>query len=76
MNYYSEIKNKLSENNIVVSDVKVYLEENYDIKKITVKVGNLNGNNTTFSNLNSVIKYINKEYEIDYSKIEVIEEGE
>ena len=71
----SEIKNKLSENNIVVSDIKVYLEENYDIKKITVKINNLNGNNTTFSNLNSVIKYINKEYQIDYSKIEVIEEG-
>lgn len=70
-----DVKNKLSEKNIETSDVQVYLEEDYNIKKITVNINNLSNDDIAFSNLNSVIKYINEEYEIDYSKIEVIEEG-
>lgn len=70
-----DIKNKLSEKNIEVNDVKIYLEENYEIKKISLNIDNLNNDSMLFSDLNSVIKYINEEYKIDYSKIEVIEEG-
>lgn len=70
-----DIKNKLSEKNIKVNNVQVYLEENYNIKKISLNINNLENNNILFSDLNSVIKYINEEYGIEYSKIEVIEEG-
>lgn len=70
-----DIKEKLSEKNIEVNDVQVYLEENYEIKKISLNIKNINNDNILFSDLNSVIKYINEEYEIEYSKIEVIEEG-
>lgn len=70
-----DIKEKLLKKNINVKDIQIYLEDNYDIKKINIEISNLNSNNILFSDLNSVIKYINEEYEIDYSKIEVIEEG-
>lgn len=70
-----DIKSKLIERNVKVKDIQIYLENDYNIKKINVEVENLNDNSVLFSDLNSVIKYINEEYQIDYSKIEVIEEG-
>ena len=71
----NDIKNKLDEKNIKLNNVEVFLEENYEIRKISLNINNLNKDNILFSNLNSVIKYINEEYKVDYSKIEVIEEG-
>ena len=70
-----DINKKLSEKNIEVNEIEIFLEDNFDIKKITIDINNLKNNDTAFSNLNSVIKFINEEYEVDYSKIEVIEEG-
>lgn len=71
----NDIKNKLDEKNIKLNNVEVFLEENYEIRKISLNINNLNKDSILFSNLNSVIKYINEEYKVDYSKIEVIEEG-
>lgn len=70
-----DIKLKLNEKSINVNDIEVYLEDDYSIKKITIEIKNINSDNILFSDLNSVIKYINEEYKVDYSKIEVIEEG-
>jgi len=70
-----DIKIKLNNKNIEVNDIQIYLEDDYTIKKINLEIKNLNNSNISFSDLNSIIKYINEEYEIDYSKIEVIEEG-
>ena len=71
----NDITNKLKEKNINVSNVDVYLEDDYDIKKIILNIKNLNNDNGLFLDLNSVVKYITEEYGIEYSKVEVIEEG-
>lgn len=70
-----DIENKLKEKKIEVVSTDIYLEDNYDIKKVIVNIKNLNNNDTLFLDLNSVVKYITEEYGIEYSKVEVIEEG-
>lgn len=71
----ADIASKLKEKNMEVISTDVYLEDNYDIKKIIVNIQNLNGNNALFLDLNSIVKYITEEYGIEYSKVEVVEEG-
>lgn len=71
-----DIEKKLKDNEIEVRDISIYLEDNYDIKKISININNLNSNSKKFSNLNNIVKYITEQYCIDYSKIEVVEEGQ
>lgn len=75
LNMKSDIDEKLSKRNIKANDVEIYLEDNYDIKKIKICIDNLKDDELLFSNINTIVKNISEEYQIDYSKIEVIEEG-
>ncbi|MEG1705015.1 MAG: stage III sporulation protein AF [Clostridia bacterium] len=70
----NDIKNKLAFKDVAVNDIYILLAENYDIQKIQVKIKKLK--NSSFLTVNELIEYINNEYDIAYSKIEVIESGE
>ena len=70
-----DIKSKLEGKNIKVKEITVYLEDDYNVKKIYINIDNLENENSDIKNVNEIIKYINEEYKIDYSKIEVVEEG-
>lgn len=74
-NIKTSIIQKLEAKGIQTKEVLVYLEENYDVKKVSVTIKNLNQSDLLFQNLNHIVQYIHEEYEIDYSKIEVVEEG-
>lgn len=69
----SDITSKLLVRNVVVKDVQVFLSEDYNIEKIEVKIKRLTSG-TNLEAVNKVAEYINSEYDIDYSKITVIEE--
>jgi stage III sporulation protein AF len=72
--FKKDIESKLIFRGINVTDVYVILTESYDIEKVRVKTEKLNG--TTLDEVSKVIGYINEEYDIDFSKIEVIESGD
>ena len=74
-NIKNDIELKLNQYNIKTKNIEIYLEANYDIKKIRINIENLNKDSTMFSNLNKVVTDINENYQIDYEKIEVVEEG-
>lgn len=69
-----DIQNKLILKNVNVKDVYISISDSYDIQKIQIKIQKLK--NSNFVSINQLIEYINIEYDIPYSKIEVIESGE
>jgi stage III sporulation protein AF len=69
-----DIESKLTLKGIDVTEVYITLAENYDVEKVQVKTGKLT--DSTLNEVSKVIEYINNEYDIDYSKIEVIESGD
>lgn len=72
----NDIKLKLASKGVSVKNVDISVNENYDISKIEVYVKKLNKNTSTIASVNKVVEYINTEYDIEFSKITVIEEGE
>ncbi len=70
-----DIKSKLQEKGVTVNKVEIFMDDNYNIQKIEVNIAKLDGKNSTLDSVNTVVKYVNSEYGIEYSKIEVIEEG-
>ncbi|MDD3303732.1 MAG: stage III sporulation protein AF [Clostridia bacterium] len=71
----TDIKAKLEEKRIVVKKVEVFVSENYDIQKIEINIEKVNSDTADLSSVTQIVKYINEQYDIHYSKIEVIEEG-
>lgn len=72
--FKKDIESKLTLKGVNVKEVYVTLAENYDVQKVQVKTKKLT--DSTLSEVSKVIEYINSEYDIDYSKIEVIESGD
>ena len=69
-----DITNKLSQKGIDIQKIEIFMNDNYDIEKIEISIGKIK-EGTSIENVNTVVKYINEEYQIDYSKIVVVEEG-
>ena len=70
-----DVEDRLQEKNVSVNKINVLLSDEYDIQKIEVNIKKVNNMGATIDNVNEVVRYINSEYDIDYSKITVIEEG-
>lgn len=75
-NLKSDVMFKLAHKDVVVNSINISVDDDYNITKIEVKIAKINVEKTSLNSVNEVIKYINSEYDIDYSKISVIEEGE
>lgn len=71
----TDVKNKLKEKGVTVNRVEIFMNENYDIEKLEIHIAKLKGD-ATVNTVTGVVKYINEQYDISYSKIEVTEEGE
>ena len=69
-----DIESKLNLKGVSVIETYISLAENYDIQKMQIKIKKLS--ESSLSEVSKVIEYINSEYDIDYSKIEVIESGD
>lgn len=72
--FKKDIESKLTVKNIAVKEIDISIADNYDIQKVRVKIKKLADNE--LNQVSKVIEYINTEYDIDYSKIEVIESGD
>ncbi len=71
-----DIQTKLLLKNIDVENIYIDMDDDYNINKINITIGNLgNKENNLILSVNKIVEYINSEYDIDYSKITVTEEG-
>ena len=70
----NDVKSKLEGKSIVVKSVDVFISDNYDIEKIEINIEKIDTSKASISSVTQIVKYINEEYDIGYSKIEVIEE--
>lgn len=70
-----DIETKLTQNGVGVVKSNVFLDSDYNIEKIEINIESIEKKNTKISSVTEVVKYINEEYDIDFSKIVVIEEG-
>ena len=75
-NLKSDVMFKLAHKDVEVNSINISVDDDYNVTKIEVKIAKINIEKTSLNSVNEVIKYINSEYDIDYSKISVIEEGE
>ncbi len=71
----SDVTAKLEEKGITVQDIEIFVTDQYNIEKMEVKIGKIDEEKSSINSVNEVVKYINNVYELDYSKISVIEEG-
>ncbi len=70
-----DVTNRLSQNGVEVIKTEIFVDSEYNIEKVEINVKKLNEDNVKLSSVTQVVKYINEEYDIDLSKIIVIEEG-
>lgn len=69
-----DVSNKLTSQKVVVNNIQIIISGEYDIEKIDIKIKKLDGKEAKLSSVNEVVKYINEQYDIDFSKITVVEE--
>lgn len=67
-----DIKNRLESKNITVKSINVAVDDNYDIIRLEIKILK---SKTGIVSVNEIVKYVNNEYGIDYTKISIVEEG-
>lgn len=67
-----DIKDKLESKNITVKSINVAVDDNYDISRLEIKILK---SKTGIVSVNEIVKYVNNEYGIDYTKISIVEEG-
>lgn len=75
-NLKSDVMLKLAEKNIVVNDINIVIDDDYNITKMEIKIAKIDNKNASINSVSQMISYINTQYDIDYSKITVVEEGE
>lgn len=75
-NLKSDVMFKLAHKDIEVNNINIVVDDDYNIKRIELKISKIDGEKTNLGSVNEIVKYINSEYDIDYSKIIVVEEGE
>lgn len=71
-----DIKNKLLQNSIQIVKSEIFVDSEYNIEKIEINIKKIDENNSKFSSVTQVVKYINEQYDVDFSKIVVIEEAD
>ena len=76
LNMKKDIQNKLEEKGIVVKTIDMFLTDQYNVEKLEICIDKINVKRTSLENVTDVVKYINEQYDLDFSKIQVIEEGE
>ncbi len=67
-----DIDVKLKDKKVLVNEIDILVDEEYNIKKIYIEIAKTE----SIANINEVVEYINTEYDISYSSIEVVEKGE
>ncbi len=75
-NFKKDITYKLEQKGITVNTIDIFLTEQYNVEKIKINIQKIDTAKSSLSDVNNVVKYINEEYDIEYTKIEVVEEGE
>ncbi|CDC78554.1 stage III sporulation protein AF SpoIIIAF [Clostridium sp. CAG:465] len=75
-NLKSDVMFKLAHKDIVVNNINIVVDDEYNVTKIELNIAKLDNEKTDLGSVNEVVGYINSEYDIDYSKISVVEEGE
>lgn len=75
-NLKSDIMLKLASKNIEVNNINISIDDEYDIKKIYIQISKINVEKASINSVNEIISYLNTQYDIDSSKITLIEEGE
>lgn len=75
-NLKSDVMFKLSEEGIEVNNINISINDEYEITKLEIKLPKLDTEKSSIKSVNEIVRYINTQYDIDYSKISVIEEGE
>lgn len=70
-----DITNKLEKIGIEVIKLNIFIDTEYNIEKIEINIKKIDNKNTKISSVTEVVKYVNEEYDVDFSKIIVIEEG-
>lgn len=70
-----DISAKLAQTGIDVEDVYVSLDGEYNITNIEIKIEKSSTDSDWLKSVNQTVEYINREYDIDYSKITVTERG-
>ena len=71
-----DIIKKLSSKGINSKTIDIFMNDQYNIEKIRICIKTIDKEDSSIDNVTDVIKYINSEYDLDFSKIEVIEDGE
>lgn len=74
LNMKNDIKVKLEEKGINCKTIDMFLTEQYNIEKLKICITKIDENTSSLDDVTQVVKYINSEYDLDFSKIEVIEE--
>ena len=69
----NDIISKLENKGIDVNEIEIFLTEQYNVEKLEVKIKKIDNNKASINSVNDVVKYINEEYMLDFSKITVIE---
>lgn len=75
-NLKSDVMFKLAHKDIEVNNISIVIDNDYNITKMEIKVAKIDKQKVNISSVNEIVSYINSEYDIDYSKITVVEEGE
>lgn len=65
-----DVENKLANSGVNVKNCNVFVDNDYNIEKVEI---NINKENNGISKVTDIVKYINQEYDIDFSKIIVVE---
>src|SRR5574344_1773803 len=68
-NVKSDVMLKLAEKNIVVNDINIVIDNDYNITKMEIKIAKIDNKNASINSVSQMISYINTQYDIDYSKI-------
>lgn len=75
-NLKSDVMFKLAHKDIEVNDINIVIDDEYNVVKIDIKIAKIDNTKSSISSVNEIVSYINSQYDIDYSKIGIIEEGE
>lgn len=74
LNMKNDIKLKVEEKGIECKTIDMFLTEQYNVEKLKICIGKIDEEKTSLADVTEVVKYINSEYDLDFSKIEVIED--
>lgn len=71
----NDIEEKLISTGIEVRSCEVFIDNDYNIEKIEINIANIDKQNAKISSVTDVVKYINEQYDVEFSRIVVVEEG-